>query len=123
MIARNSRTLVLNASRHAQRRAYANPPNPAADAAAANANPGGRSNALVVASAVTLFLGGLGFYNYSVTGRPQNLGKAIAKSESASQTSGGLGRMDAKHELAMGGAEEESETADRRPPTRRPPQK
>lgn len=62
-----------------QRRTYANPPNPAAESASANAAPAGRGNAIIVGSGIALFLGGLFAYNYSVTGRPQNLGKAIVR--------------------------------------------
>ena len=103
MIARTGRSLVLNSSRQVQRcacdpcpnnddiailrllafdvrrRTYANPPNPGADAAGSSVKQSGRSNALVVGSAIALFLGGLGAYNYSLTGRPQNLGKAIVR--------------------------------------------
>ncbi|CAD6578000.1 MAG: hypothetical protein CYPHOPRED_000423 [Cyphobasidiales sp. Tagirdzhanova-0007] len=81
-----------------------------------------RSTAIVPAAAILSVFAAIGFYNYSVTGSADHLGKAMAKSGTPSQRSGGLGKMDAENKrLHMGeDSAETTEPADRRPPTSRP---
>lgn len=55
----------------------------------------GRSPALPVALAVGAVVGGVLLYNKSKTGSVDNIGKAMAKTDTPANTSGGLARMDA----------------------------
>lgn len=56
---------------------------------------GGRSPALPVAIALGAVVAGVMFYNKSKTGQADNIGKAMAKTATPANSSGGLGKMDA----------------------------
>lgn len=61
---------------------------------------GGRSPALPVALALGAVVAGVMFFNKSKTGSVDNIGKAMAKTATPSNSSGGLGKMEADVGLA-----------------------
>lgn len=56
---------------------------------------GGRSPALPIALAIGAIVGGVMLFNKSKTGSVDNIGKAMAKTATPANSSGGLGKMEA----------------------------
>merc|ERR1712093_231720 len=109
---------------HSMRLASTSSASPTGSPTSTQPDPPKKSSAVLPAVAIVGAVGGILLYNTQKTGSPDRIAKAMAKTGTPSQQSGGLGKMEAESKrLHMGeksSNELHGEPVENKPPTTRP---